>query len=164
MIIILDNIRSIHNVGSIFRTADAVKAEKIYLCGITPAPIDRFGLENKALSKVALGAEKSVKWEKNSSTVTVIDSLKKRGYIVMIIEQDKKSISLFDLPKQRLSKNIAIIMGNEINGLSKTILKKADQIVEIPMLGKKESLNVSVAFGIVVYFIKYKFNMMLIHE
>ncbi|MFH1325970.1 MAG: TrmH family RNA methyltransferase [Candidatus Falkowbacteria bacterium] len=156
MVVILNNIRSIYNVGSIFRTADAVSAKKIYLCGITPAPIDRFGLVNKALAKVALGAEKSVKWEKNSSTITVIDSLKKKGYIIMIIEQDKKSISLFDLPKYKLGKNIAIIMGSEVDGLSKAILKKADQIVEIPMLGKKESLNVSVAFGIVVYFVKYK--------
>ncbi len=152
MIVILDNIRSIHNVGSIFRTADAVGAKKIYLGGITPAPIDRFGLENKALTKVALGAEKSVKWEKTDNISKVIDFLKKKEYGIVIIEQNKKAISIFDNKLSKFKKDkIAIIMGAEVDGVSKEILNKADYIIEIPMQGKKESLNVSVAFGIAVY-------------
>ncbi|MBI5071908.1 TrmH family RNA methyltransferase [Candidatus Falkowbacteria bacterium] len=164
MVVILHNVRSTHNVGSIFRTADAAGCEKIYLCGITPAPIDRFGRENEKISKVALGAEKWIAWEKFGQTAKLIDKLKKParnasaivaggdGYKILAIEQSRRSI-----PYQKIkltkkdSAKIALVVGNEIKGLPPAILRRADKILEIPMRGKKESLNVAVAFGIVAF-------------
>jgi tRNA G18 (ribose-2'-O)-methylase SpoU len=152
MIAILHNIRSNHNVGSIFRTADAAGIEKIYLCGITPAPVDRFGRDNKALTKVALGGNEYVDWEYTKSTTKLLDTLKKDKYTILAIEQSKNSKSLYDikLTKPQRQKT-AIIMGNEVKGLPSSILNRANKIIEIPMHGKKESLNVSVAFGIAVF-------------
>ena len=168
MIVILHNIRSLHNVGSIFRTADAAGVEKIYLCGITPAPVDVFGRPRQQLTKVSLGAEKYVEWEKIKSTTRLIDKLKKEKYKILAIEQDKKSTPYYKLkiknkgastsgstPKTNLLTSdvnrLVLILGAEIKGLPPSILKKCDKILEIPMLGKKESLNVSVAFGIVAF-------------
>ncbi|MBI1755342.1 TrmH family RNA methyltransferase [Candidatus Azambacteria bacterium] len=163
MIAILHNIRSAHNVGSMFRTADAAGIEKLYLCGITPAPVDAFGRPSEKLRKVALGAEKSVAWEKVKSTARLIDKLKKDGFTIFAVEQSKKSVPYFRV-KQK-GKKIAIVMGNEVKGLPKSVLERADTILEIPMRGAmvrqahhprhigrgKESLNVSVAFGIVAF-------------
>jgi tRNA G18 (ribose-2'-O)-methylase SpoU len=159
MIVILDNIRSIHNVGSIFRTADALGVEKILLCGITPAPIDRFGLPNKALVKVALGAEQSVPWSKAGSTLEAMAELKQKKYTIIALEQDKRAISVFDLKDRSRDlafrrNKVALILGSEVEGIAQEILDKADFILEIPMRGKKESLNVSVAFGIAGYFLR----------
>ncbi len=156
MIIILHNIRSLHNVGSIFRTADAAGIEKIYLCGITPAPIDQFGKYRPQLTKVSLGAEKYVAWEKVGSTTKLIDKLKGDGCKIFSIEQNKKSIPYFKLPKSYiLSSKFCLVLGSEIKGLPSSILKRSDKILEIPMKGKKESLNVAVAFGIVVFSLEY---------
>lgn len=152
MIIILDNMRSIHNVGSIFRTADAAGIEKIYLCGITPAPIDRFGRNNTQLTKVSLGAEHSVPWEKVVSTASLIAKLKKVGFSIIAVEQDAKSIPYRTLRiNKKMRARCALIMGNEVKGIFSSLLKKCDTIIEIPMHGKKESLNVGVSFGIVVF-------------
>ncbi len=151
MIVILHNIRSTHNVGSIFRTADAGGCEKIYLCGITPAPQDRFGRANEKISKVALGAENWVEWEKIGRTAAVIDKLKKEGYKIFAIEQSKKSMPYYKLKVKGEKSKVALILGAEVKGLPLTILRQADKILEIPMHGKKESLNVAVAFGIVVF-------------
>jgi len=155
MVVVLYNIRSLYNVGSIFRTADAAGCEKIYLCGITPAPFDIFGKPRPQLTKVSLAAEKYVKWEKIKSTTQLIGKLKKFGYKILAVEQNKKSIPYYKLSKnyliQRSREKIVLVLGNEIRGLSKSILNKADKILEIPMRGKKESLNVSVAFGIVIF-------------
>lgn len=156
--IILNNIRSIHNVGSIFRTADAGGAEKIYLCGITPSPVDRFKKPRQQFTKVSLGAENYLKWEQigstgspqADSTTKVINKLKKDGYKIFAIEQSKKSIPYHKL-KVKSTEKIALILGEEVSGLPESILKRVDKILEIPMLGKKESLNVSVAFGIVLF-------------
>ena len=156
MVAILQNIRSLHNVGSIFRTADAAGVEKLYLCGITPTPLDRFGKTRSQLAKVALGGEKSVAWEKCGSTsspqatLRLIDKLKKEGYAILAIEQSKKSIPYYNA-KPKNKKKIALVVGSEVKGLPKTILQRVDTILEIPMHGKKESLNVAVAFGIVVF-------------
>ena len=150
MVVILQNIRSLHNVGSIFRTADAAGIEKLYLCGITPEPTDRFGRPRPQLTKVSLGAEKAVAWEKCASTSKLIDRLKKDGYKIFTIEQSKKSIPYYKTAITRDSK-VALVLGNEIKGLSQSILKKCDKILEIPMRGRKESLNVAVAFGIIVF-------------
>lgn len=157
MIVILYNIRSLHNVGSIFRTADAVGVEKIYLCGITPSPFDRFGKLRPQLAKVSLGAEKFVAWEKASSASRVIVQLKKDGYKIFAVEQSKIAFPYYKFnlrPSQGLK--LALVLGNEVRGLPPAILKKADKILEIPMLGKKESLNVSVAFGVIAYFLRFE--------
>src|SRR3989338_7734729 len=141
--VICHNIRSRHNVGSIYRTADAAGVSKIFLCGITPTP------PHPNIEKVSLGAEKFVKWENRKETWRVIDELKKEGVEIISLEQAKGAISLNDL--KSVKKSIALILGEELRGLPKTILKRSDKIVQIPMRGKKESLNVSVAFGIAVY-------------
>jgi 23S rRNA (guanosine2251-2'-O)-methyltransferase len=158
MIVILYNIRSLHNVGSIFRTADAAGVEKIYLCGITPAPIDEFGRPRLQLTKVSLGAEKYVKWEKVKSATRLIDKLKKENYKIFAIEQNKKSIPYYKVKissnRLRLRPRVALVLGNEVKGLPLSILKRADKILEIPMYGKKESLNVAVAFGVVVFHLR----------
>ena len=153
MVVILYNVRSLHNVGSIFRTADAAGIEKIYLCGITPAPLDVFGKPRRQLTKVSLAAEKYVKWEYYKSASRLIDKFKKDGYKIFAIEQSKKSIPYYKLEIRNKSQTVrtALVLGNEIKGLSPSILKRADKILEIPMRGRKESLNVAVAFGIVVY-------------
>ncbi len=150
MVVILHNIRSNHNVGSIFRTADAAGCAKIFLCGITPAPLDKWGRENKALTKVALGGEAYVPWEKRDSTLAAIVELKKQGYKILAIEQSPGSAPLFDV-KLKPSDKYALVLGNEKSGLEAEILRAADKVVEIPMAGRKESLNVAVAFGIVVF-------------
>lgn len=147
-VVVLDNIRSIHNVGSIFRTSDALGVTKIYLCGITPTPIDRFGRERTDLHKAALGAEKTVPWEHYSSTFDLVTSLKKDGYSVVCVEQSDNSIDYKDVTPT--SKTV-FVFGNEVDGVSKEILGLADIVAEIQMLGEKESLNVSVSFGVAMF-------------
>jgi len=149
MIAILHNIRSNHNVGSIFRSADALGVSELYLCGITPTPVDRFGRENKQLTKVSLNAEKHVNWEHCDSTIKLLDKLKQEEYNIAAIELNKDSASLSDFKSK--SKKLALVFGNEVEGLSQDILDKSDVILEIPMRGKKESLNVAVTFGIAAY-------------
>lgn len=155
MIVILDNIRSINNVGSIFRTADAAGIEKIYLGGITPDPLDVFGRPRPQFVKVSLGAEKTVAWEKVKSTMRLINQLKKDGYKIWAVEQGKKSISYYKLKLKSKKQKIALILGNEVRGIQPAILKKCDKILEIPMRGKKESLNVAVSFGIAAFGLLY---------
>ncbi len=149
-VLILPDIRSAQNVGAIFRTAEAVGIDKIYLTGYTPTPIDKFNRERKDIAKSALGAEKSVGWEYKKNLVTVFSSLKKQKYIIIAIEQSKNSV---DYKKIKIKKEdkVAFILGNEVLGLSKNILQKCDIIAEIPMKGKKESLNVSVACGVAIF-------------
>ena len=147
-VLILDNIRSEQNVASIFRTADCAGISKIYLCGITPCPIDRFGRIDKKISKISLGAEKTVAWEKCSDTISAIKELKKDGFQIIAVEQSEKSI---DYKEVKPKFPIAIVMGMEVEGISKEILTHCDIIAEIPMRGQKESLNVSVATGIAVF-------------
>lgn len=144
----LHNIRSCHNVGSIFRTADAAGVAKIYLCGETAAPIDRFGRARKDIAKVALGAEKSVEWEYVKDIHEVISKLKKEKFTILALEQDETST---DYKKAKLGLQNLLIVGNEVKGIEKDILQKCDQILEIPMKGEKESLNVAVATGIVLF-------------
>jgi len=156
MVAVLHNIRSVHNVGSIFRTADAAGIEKIYLCGITPSPIDRLGKIRPQFKKVSLGAEKYLRWAKVASAARLLDKLKQDGYKIFAIEQSKKSIPYHKLQTKNYKLNkIALVLGNEVRGLPQSILQKADKILEIPMRGKKESLNVSIAFGVVIYGLKY---------
>ncbi len=153
IIVILNNIRSSENTGSIFRTADAAGVSKIILVGYTPAPTDRFGRENKGLTKASLGAERFVEWEKIESLSKAIRDLDNfSAWKVIGIEQDKKAIDYRNI-KQSVasSQHLALIFGNEVDGLSKEDLKLCDIIAQITMRGKKESLNVSVCAGIVLY-------------
>lgn len=160
MIVLLYNIRSLHNVGSIFRTADAAGIKKLYLCGITPAPVDVFGRPRQQLTKVSLGAEKYVEWDASARSAraisNLIDKLKKEKYKILAVEQSKNSIPYNKLSKPYiLNPKLCLIVGSEVKGLPKSILKKADKILEIPMRGKKESLNVAVAFGIVAFYLAH---------
>ena len=144
-------------MGSIFRTADAAGIEKIYLCGITPAPVDTFGKLRPQLAKVSLGAEKTVGWERTKSTTKVLDELKKNGYKILAVEQGRRATPYHKLKVKNLKlKTVALVLGNEVKGLPASVLNRADKILEIPMAGRKESLNVAVAFGIVAYGIKYR--------
>lgn len=155
MIAILDNIRSISNVGSIFRTADAAGVEKIYLCGITPGPLDVFGRPSQPFIKVSLGAENTVAWEKAKSASRLIDRLKKEGYRIIAVEQSEKSVPYHKLNLAGKLDKTVFVFGNELDGVSKLVLNKCDQVAEIPMVGMKESLNVAVTFGIVIFQVVY---------
>ena len=148
--LLLDNIRSVHNVGSIFRTAETLGISKIYCVGTTPVPIDRFGRKRKDFAKVSLGAENMVDWEyvEESRVAGLIERLKIERFQVIALEQAKNSI---DYKKIKAKGKTLIILGNEVDGVSKKLLKLADTIAEIPMKGKKESLNVSVAAGIFLF-------------
>lgn len=147
-ILILHNIRSIENVGAMFRTADAAGINKIYLTGYTPCPLDRFGRKRGDLAKSALGAEEYVPWEYKKMVCPVIAKLKRDSFLVVGVEQDKKSV---DYKKVKIKNKNAFIVGAEVTGIPKNVLKKCDIVAEIPMLGKKESLNVSTALGIVLF-------------
>ena len=149
-IIILDNIRSAHNVGSAFRTADGAGVEKMYLLGTTASPRDRFGREVAEIKKTSLGASEMVPWEHidNEDTESLLLRLKSEGFGLVAVEQTPISISLFDFTP---SEKTCYIFGNEIDGVGQSILDKIDKAIEIPMKGQKESLNVSVTVGIVLF-------------
>jgi len=147
-ILILPDIRSAINIGAIFRTADAVGISKIYLTGWTPRPTDKFRRIQKDIAKSALGAETWVSWEYKKTLIPLISKLKKNGYTIIAIEQDKMAI---DYRKIKVGVKVAIVMGPEVLGLDKKVLNKCDIIAEIPMYGKKESLNVSVACGVALF-------------
>jgi len=150
VIAILDNLRSVYNVGSIFRTANAVGIEKIYLCGTTPTPLDKKGERRKDFAKVALGAEDTVLWEYVESTFECIQKLKKENYYVIALEQSEGSTDYKKVNVEGKGE-IAFIVGNEVDGIEKEVLAQSDVIAEIPMIGTKESLNVTIAFGIAIY-------------
>lgn len=146
--VLLHNIRSTHNVGSIFRTADAAGVSRVYLSGYTPAPTDRFGRVRKDIAKTALGAEGFLPWEHHASPVRLIMKLKKEGWNIVGVEQD---VHAHDYRKFKAKEKTAFVFGNEVLGISKDLRKKCDALIEIPMHGKKESLNVSVAAGIILF-------------
>lgn len=147
-VVILPNIRSQYNVGAIFRTADAMGVNKIYLTGFTPTPLDRFGRPAEKIAKTALGAEKTIDWEYQADVLAVIKQLQNDVISVVAVEQDERSV---ELEKFKVPEKVAYIFGSETEGLAKEILAVVDSVVEIPMLGQKESLNVSVTAGIVLY-------------
>ncbi|MFA5773525.1 MAG: TrmH family RNA methyltransferase [Candidatus Paceibacterota bacterium] len=155
-ILILPDIRSAINIGAIFRTADAVGISKIYLTGYTPRPTDKFGRIQKDIAKSALGAETWIPWKYKKTLVPLINILKKKGYKIIAIEQDERAIDYRKIsaqggPSLGGKSRIVIIMGPEVLGLDKKILDKCDIIAQIPMHGKKESLNVSVACGVALF-------------
>ncbi len=146
--VILHSVRSAHNVGSILRTADGVGVAKVYFTGVTPTPIDRFGRPRKDVAKVALGAEKTVAWEQRDSTEALIREFKERGVRVVAVEQDTRSVSYLS---HVCVGSTAFLFGAEVDGVPPSLLSLCDAVVELPMYGKKESLNVAVVVGIVLY-------------
>lgn len=152
--LVLDNLRSAHNVGALFRTADACGVKKIFLCGITPTPSDE-KQGNRRVKKAAVGADKFVVWEKIASAEKAIQKLRKNisGVQVLALEQAPESLT-YTNPKIRYKSQVALIVGNEIKGVGERALKNSDYIIEIPMFGKKNSLNVASATAIVLYRIK----------
>jgi tRNA G18 (ribose-2'-O)-methylase SpoU len=152
LVVILDNVRSMHNVGSVFRTSDAFLVEKIYLCGFTPSP------PHREIQKTALGATETVAWEAAESTTDLILELKNNGYQVYAVEQTHNSIALdtFKPPKQT---KIALVFGNEADGVNEEVIKCCDGAIEIPQFGSKHSFNISVSAGIVLWDIFNKSKM-----
>ncbi len=144
LIVVLDDVRSLHNVGSVFRTADAYRVEKIVLCGITATP------PNAEIHKTALGAEFSVEWNYFSSAVEAVQALKNDGYTVFAIEQAEGSISMDDF-RHDAGKRYAVVLGNEVKGVQQSVIDLCNGCLELPQFGTKHSLNVSVAAGIVIW-------------
>ena len=142
--VVLDNVRSMHNVGSVLRTADAFLLEEIVMCGITACP------PSAEIHKTALGAEDSVNWRYEKSAVSAVSNLKSRGYSVFAAEQTDSSIMLQDFDASKYEK-IAVVFGNEVRGVDDEVLKLCDGAIEIPQFGTKHSLNVSVSAGIVIW-------------
>lgn len=144
LVVVLDNIRSAHNVGSIFRSCDAFKVDKVYLCGISAVP------PSAEIHKTALGAEDSVPWEHCEQTLQVVQRLREEGYTVISIEQTSDSVML-DKFERTGGEKYAIILGNEVDGVDQAVVDASDFSIEIPQYGTKHSLNVSVAAGIVIW-------------
>ncbi|MDB5194710.1 MAG: tRNA/rRNA methyltransferase SpoU [Parcubacteria group bacterium] len=146
--LILDNVRSVENTASIFRTADGLGVKKIYLIGTTPTPLDRFGRPRSDFAKVSLGAETTVMWEYTKELMSLLKTLKNEGFNIISLEQDARSK---DLKSFVAPEKFALVLGNEVDGVSKETLDLSNHILEIDMKGKKESLNVSVSAGIALY-------------
>ena len=144
LVVVLDNIRSLNNVGSVFRSSDAFKLEKIYLCGVTATP------PNAEIHKTALGAEDSMEWEYEEDTKAVVAKLKQEGYKIFAVEQVQNSIMLDRVELDKTYKYV-LILGNEVKGVQQEVVDMCDFAVEIPQFGTKHSLNVSVAAGIVIW-------------
>lgn len=144
LVVVLDNIRSLHNIGSVFRTSDAFRIECIYLCGITATP------PHAEMHKTALGAEFTVDWKYVNNTVKAVDNLKNEGYTVYSVEQAEGSIMLNELTLDK-NRKYAIVMGNEVKGVQQEVIDHSHGCIEIPQYGTKHSLNVSVTAGIVIW-------------
>lgn len=151
LVIVLDNIRSMHNVGSAFRIADAFLCEKIILCGITAQP------PHREIHKTALGATETVEWKYYEDPMEAINSLKEQGYNIASIEQADKSVSLEKF-RMESDEKMALVFGNEVKGVMDQIVTESDVVIEIPQFGNKHSINVSVSIGIVVWDLISKLN------
>ncbi|MDT8392372.1 MAG: RNA methyltransferase [Bacteroidales bacterium] len=144
VVVVLDNIRSQHNTGSVFRTADAFRVESVYLCGITATP------PHREIQKTALGATESVKWSYSGHAANAVRGLKDRDYRILVVEQTDASISLARFVPEP-GQQYAVVFGNEVKGVQQEIVDMADECIEIPQMGTKHSLNVSVSAGIVLW-------------
>tara|TARA_B100000780_G_scaffold188187_1_gene132252 strand:+ start:638 stop:1162 length:525 start_codon:yes stop_codon:yes gene_type:complete len=144
IIVVLDNIRSLNNVGAVFRTSDAFLIEKIYLCGITGTP------PHREIHKTALGATESVDWEYKEDTLALVNELKAQGVLVAAIEQVENSVMLDEFSLDA-TKKIAIVLGNEVKGVQQEVVSAADYCIEIPQKGTKHSLNISVSCGVLLW-------------
>ncbi len=143
-VVILENLRSLHNVGSVFRTADGAGWDQIFICGYTGCPPDR------RIEKVSLGAENFIAWEKRENILNLLEELKQAGFKIVALEQTPKSREIFTADFSDEEK-VALILGNEVEGVSAETLEKCDEHLEIPMYGQKTSLNVSIAAGVALY-------------
>lgn len=144
----LHNVRSAHNVGSMFRTADAAGVSRAFLSGYTPQPLDRFGRAQKDIAKTALGAETYIPWEYAKTPASILMRLKKEGWQIVAVEQASNSV---DYRTFVPTKKTVFLFGNEVRGVSPALLRACNQVLEIPMRGRKESLNVSVTVGIILF-------------
>ena len=144
LVVILDNVRSLHNIGSVFRTSDAFRVECIYLCGITATP------PHPEMHKTALGAEFTVDWKYVNNAVEAVDNLRQEGYVVFSVEQAENSIMLEDMRLEQ-ERRYAVVLGNEVKGVQQEVIDHSDGCIEIPQYGTKHSLNVSVTAGIVIW-------------
>ena len=151
LIIILDNIRSLNNIGSVFRTSDAFLIEKIYLCGITAKP------PHKDIHKTALGSTDSVNWEYEKDTLVLVETLKKEDVYIAAIEQAEQAIMLNDF-KPVIGKKLALVFGNEVKGVSQEVVNASDTVIEIPQFGTKHSLNIAVSAGLTIWDLYNKIN------
>lgn len=147
LVIVSDNVRSMNNIGSLFRIADSFRLEKIFLCGISPQP------PHNDIHKTALGAEYSVFWDYYDNTETAISRLKSEGYKILSLEQCHGSVTLYDFAPDTTTNKYALVVGNEVHGVSQNIVNMSDICLEIPQIGTKHSLNVSVAAGIAIWHI-----------
>ena len=144
IVLVLDNVRSAHNVGSAFRSSDSFGVDRIFLCGICPFP------PSPEIRKVALGAEESVPWERHPETISVVERLRAEGYTIVSVEQTVHSVKLDGFRRQE-GKKYALILGNEVDGVSQDVVDASDFALEIPQFGTKHSLNISVATGVVLW-------------
>jgi tRNA G18 (ribose-2'-O)-methylase SpoU len=144
IIVILDEIRSLSNVGSVFRTCDAFNVEKVYLCGITPQP------PHRDIQKTALGATETVDWEHRESTVELVKELKEKGVRICSIEQAEETLSLEQVSGIE-NDQFALVFGNEVNGVDQAVVDESDYVIEVPQFGTKHSLNIAVCAGIVIW-------------
>lgn len=144
IVVVLDNIRSLSNIGSVFRTSDAFNVEKIYLCGITATP------PHREIHKTAIGATNSVEWEHVEDTTELVKRLKQNGYKVCSVEQTEDTVLLQDVSKLEGDK-FALVMGNEVDGVDQNVVDLSDHVIEVPQFGTKHSLNVSVCTGVVLW-------------
>jgi tRNA G18 (ribose-2'-O)-methylase SpoU len=150
LVVVLDNVRSLHNVGSVFRTSDAFRVQAVYLCGITAVP------PHPEIHKTALGAENTVEWKYFADVLDAVAELKAQGYTIAAVEQAENSIPPEDVPA--IDCKYAVILGNEVHGVNQEAMNRCDYCIEIPQFGTKHSLNVSVAAGIIIWEFFNKFN------
>jgi tRNA G18 (ribose-2'-O)-methylase SpoU len=148
IVLILYNVRSAYNVGSMFRTADGAGVSHIYLIGVTPTPETRFGVPQKEIAKTALGAEKAVAWTHAKTIASVLTKLKKKGFRIVALEQTKDAVDYTKFSKQE---KVALIVGAELGGIPESVINKCDSVIHIPMRGVKNSLNVATAAGIALF-------------
>lgn len=151
IVVVLDNVRSAHNVGSAFRTADSFKADKVWLCGICAVP------PSAEIHKSALGAEDSVAWEHVGDTMEAVRRLKEDGYVIVSIEQTVKSVML-DTFRPQKGRKYALVFGNEVSGVAQEVVDSSDFSLEVPQYGTKHSLNVSVTVGVILWHMRYAMN------
>lgn len=151
VVVVLDNIRSLNNIGSVFRTADAFRLQGLYLCGITACP------PRREIHKTALGATASVDWSYYKNTVDAVNELKNDGFRILVLEQTNGSLALNSFHLSRIGK-IAVVLGNEIKGVNDEVIRLADECIEIPQFGTKHSFNVAVGCGIVLWDLLLKMN------
>jgi 23S rRNA (guanosine2251-2'-O)-methyltransferase len=149
---LLDNVRSAWNVGSMFRTADGFGLRQLHLCGITPTP------ESRSVAKTGLGAQETIPWKYHKNALNTVRQLKENGYFVIALEHDERAIPIEKMNSPKREMPVLLIAGNEITGIDPGLLDVCDQIVYLPMRGGKRSFNVSVAFGIAIMFLRYKFG------